>query len=260
VAVLWTWAVAAANHIRLPWTALTAMGLAVWLLYAADRLLDARLSEDARDLEARHHFHHLHRRAFRAGIIFVSIALAALLPKLAPEAIHLYLVLGGLVFGHFVAIHAADPADASHLGHRLPKELAVGFFFSAAVFIPTVSRQPALRLALLPVATLFAVLCSLNCLYIYAWEHPTPSRLAPHPATRQALRFLSPITIGLAFLSLVLAIADRRALWPIPAACGLSSILLLAIHHNRNRIAPTTLRAAADLCLLTPILFRLLAY
>ena len=43
VAVLWTWFIAASVHIALPLTSLLAMGLVVWMLYAADRLLDARL-------------------------------------------------------------------------------------------------------------------------------------------------------------------------------------------------------------------------
>ena len=43
VAALWTWFIARANHIRLPLASPVAMALAVWMLYAADRLLDARL-------------------------------------------------------------------------------------------------------------------------------------------------------------------------------------------------------------------------
>ena len=60
---------------------------------------------------------------------------------------------------------------ATGSAHRLPKEIAVGLFFSAATFIPSVGREPGLRAEFLPAAILFAVLCSLNCLFIYAWEH-----------------------------------------------------------------------------------------
>ena len=134
------------------------------------------------DLEPRHYFHHHHRKVFVTGIVVASIALAILLPQLEVQAIHLYLILGGAVCGYFIVIHA------THSAHRLPKEIAVGLCFAAATFIPTVARRPDLRLALLPSAILFATLCSLNCLFIYAWEHehhhtpisqPTRSRAWP---------------------------------------------------------------------------------
>ena len=80
------------------------MGLAVWILYAADRLLDAQAVEAAAngcagELEARHFFHHRHRRLFLAGIALAGAALAALLPMLDSAAIRLYLVEGVLLRG-----------------------------------------------------------------------------------------------------------------------------------------------------------------
>ena len=46
VATVWTIAIAHAAGVDLPWTSAAAMFIAVWILYAADRLLDARLLED----------------------------------------------------------------------------------------------------------------------------------------------------------------------------------------------------------------------
>lgn len=259
VAALWTWFLARANRIELPATAVIAMAVAVWMLYAADRLLDARLLDGphvhaAHDLEARHLFHHRNRRAFRFGIVLASLALAMLLPRIEPKSIHLYLVLGGLLAGYFVLIHLYDePRSPSQKASRLPKELAVGIFFSAAAFIPTVARQPGLRLTLLPGAILFAALCSLNCLFIYAWEHTADSPNT-HPATRVALRWLPDLAVAAVACSLLVAIADHALPWQIALACALATGLLLLVHRNRLRFAPTSLRAAADLCLLTPML------
>jgi hypothetical protein len=230
VATLWTWFIARANQIHLPTAAILAMFLAVWTLYAADRLLDTQA------LEARHHFHHRHRKAFLTGIVFTSIALAILLPRLEPAAIRLYLILGGLVFGYFIVIHARQNS------HRYPKELAVGICFAAATFIPTVARQPTLRPALLPPALLFAALCSLNCLFIYAWEH-TPQ---PH--------HLPLLAVILSLTAATVAFADHQAPWPISAATALAAALLLLLHRFSRNIPSTTLRAAADLVLLTPAL------
>jgi len=279
VAALWTWFLATASHLRLPLSATAAMAVAVWTLYAADRLLDSRPSNFApgahhapHDLEPRHIFHHHHRRAFRITLLLASGALAALLPNLAPEAIRLYLILGALLLAYFVVIHI--PSDPNRTTQRMPKELAVGVFFSAATFIPTVARQPGLRRELLPAALLFALLCSLNCLFIYAWEHPRqpghPRHWAPgespHPATALALRFLRPLTLLTAITASLLALSkclptavSTQAYLPAPPspicfAIATAALLLLLLDHFRTRFAPTSLRAAADLCLLTPIL------
>lgn len=248
VAALWTWFIASATHLRLPVAATLAMAIAVWMLYAADRLLDAQSTQHD-TLEARHLFHHRHRTAFLSGIVAASVALALLLPRLDTQSIHLYLILGGLVFGYFILIHVTRSA------HRLPKEIAVGIFFAAATFIPTVARRPELRVALFPPALLFATLCSLNCLFIYAWEHPAARTRHPaHAATRFALRRLRLIAISIALTGLALALMDRRTPWTIPAAAAIAAVLLLILHHRRNSIHPTVLRAAADLALTTPLL------
>jgi hypothetical protein len=242
VAALWTWFIAAASGIHLPVSSPLAMFTAVWMLYAADRLLDASQLNPS-PLEARHLFHHRHRPAFLTCIALASIALAALLPRIPSEAIHLYLILGGLTFGYFILIHATSSA------HRLPKEFAVGLFFAAATFIPTVARHPSLRLPLLPPAMLFAALSTLNCLLIYAWEHD-PERSA---ATRFALRHLPLFASTIILAGAALTLLDHRAPWQIPLATTFSAILLLILHYHRHRIRAITLRAAADLVLLTPL-------
>ncbi|WP_263381769.1 hypothetical protein [Granulicella arctica] len=248
VAALWTWFLARTNRVHLPATAIAAMATAVWLLYAADRLLDTR-SSIPQSLEARHHFHQHHRRAFSVGIAVATLILAVLLPTLATEAVRLYLIEASFLTGYFILIHATRSA------HRLPKELAVGLFFAAATFIPTIAREPALRLQLLPPAVLFAALCSLNCLFIYKWEHPNPTSSDTHPATRLALRYLVPIALTLLIASAIVTLFDLQTPWQIPAATTLATIVLLVLHYYRHAVPSTTLRAAADLALLTPILF-----
>lgn len=230
------------------------MFIAVWMLYAADRLLDARMLDtyplNTTSLEARHLFHHRHRTAFLTGIGLSSIALAALLPLMPAEAIRLYLILGGLTFGYFIVIHVTGSA------HRLPKEFAVGLCFAAATFIPTVARHPSLRLPLLIPALLFGSLSTLNCLFIYAWEHKPGRRIhpPPHAATRLALNHLPLLATLLILASAALAFVSRSAFWPIPLATALAAILLLILHLRRHHVAALTLRALADVALLAPVL------
>jgi hypothetical protein len=228
------------------------MFFAVWMLYAADRLLDATSSSPT-ELEARHYFHHHHRTAFLTGILLASVALALLLPHLEARAIHLYLILGGLLAGYFILIHVTPATSSRAVAHRLPKEIAVGIFFAAATFIPTVARRPDLRLTLLLPAILFVTLCSLNCLFIYSWEHPAPHPGNPaHATTRFALRHLHAIAVTILALATLLCLIHRHP--SIPVACALSSAALLLLHRQRRHIAPITLRAAADLALITPLL------
>jgi hypothetical protein len=255
IAALWVWFIARSQHIYLPAASPIAMALAVWMLYAADRLLDTRELRTQRpsvsgEFEARHFFHHRHRRIFLPGIVASAIGLGALSLRLDPAAIHLYLLEGALLVSWLTVLHA------THSAHRLPKEIAVGIFFCTAVFIPTVARQPALRASLLPPAILFAALCSINCLFIYAWEHEgfAPNVQRPHLTTRIAIRRLPLLAIGLSVVAIVVAFLQSAANRPISCACLLSLALLLALHVRRDRLSRNDLRAAADLALFTPLL------
>jgi hypothetical protein len=236
------------------------MAIAVWMLYAADRLMDARLLNvdptHYEGLEARHYFHHRYRSAFVTGILVASIALALLLRHLEAPALHLYIVLGALVSGYFILIHAArSSAERQKVAHCFPKEIVVGLFFAAATFIPTVARRPDLRPPLLPFALLFATLCSLNCLFIYAWEHAgSLANNPPSAITHLALRNLPSLTVLLALSGAAFTLFDQRGPWPVPYAIALSAALLLLLHNHRLAITPLTLRAAADLALATPLL------
>jgi uncharacterized membrane protein len=240
------WFIARCCHVQLPFAAPASMFLAVWILYVADRLLDGARPGACNDLEARHLYHQVHARRFLAGIAVAITVLVSLLHSLDPAAVRLYLVEGSLLLVWLAALHA------THNPHRLPKEIAVGLFFSAAVFIPTVARDPVLRAGLLPAAMLFAAICSLNCLFIYAWEHARPDEA--HATTRFALARLPDISLGVAVTGAAaasLAVAFAR---PVAIACALASLFLLALHMNRRRFSANDLRAAADLALLTPLL------
>ena len=263
VATLWTTLVARASGLHLPALSLLAMFLMVWTLYAADRLLDAQPLHThptaTSDLELRHLFHHRHRRSFLVALGIAVVALSALIPRLPSAALHLFLILGTLLAGYFILIHATSGA------HRLPKEFAVGLFFSAAIFIPTVTCLPAgsrlpyiaaladLPLALL--AILFAALCCLNCLYIYAWEHPHPTAphaTHPHHLTQLSSQHRRALTLILFLAALAETLSTRSQ---IAAAVALAALGLLTLDRLHHRLSPLTLRAAADLALTTPALF-----
>jgi len=293
VATLWTYFIARTAGIHLRWQSPAAMFVAVWMLYAADRLLDARTDQD---LEERHRFHYRHRKTFLTAIAAAAPVLALLLHQLPTATLHLYTLLATLVGTWLLIIHIqptipkdrhpeavlsevewtkdlrilSAEATIQRNNARLPKELAVGLCFPAAVFIPTVAAAPQLRLALLAPAFCFAAVCTLNCLFVYAWEHPAPRNKA-HATTRWGTNHL----VALSLFAIAFAIGT---LWvphisllrcgfsqlhctigltttKIPIACALSTLTLLALHHQRKHITPTNLRALVDAALLTPLLF-----
>lgn len=215
------------------------MFLAVWILYAADRLLDARelhLPPHHRrsDLEARHLFHFRHRRAFIAVIPLAVAGLAALLPALLRQTLDAYLIEGALLAGWFFLVHGTRS--------RLPKEVVVGLYFAAAVFTPVLVRGPQHLLVLLACAALFATVCTLNCHFIHAWEHNTGD--------------VRPL---LAFTAMVVAASCALAFDSVVAIpIGASAALLALLHKRRYQFSRTHLRCAADLALLTPALLLLL--
>ena len=267
VAILWTVFTAMVTHTKMTVITPIALGLTVWVLYASDRLLDTRhlvpsgQSGTSFGLEPRHFFHHRHRTAFARTIAGCIVVLAGLVPLLPQAALRLDLIEGTLLATYFLLIHAGPGLKLQSKLKRttsVPKELLVGPFFAAATFIPTVAHEPGLRLKLVPLAMLFAALCSLNCLYIYAWEHPTSD--GSHWTTTYSVRNLSGLTAVLLTMSLLCLLFTGPAnpsldLRLYPIACATSALLLVAIHRLRHHMSPLVLRSVADLALLTPLLF-----
>jgi hypothetical protein len=254
VAAVWTVFIARCAGLTLPWLSPAAMFAAVWMLYAADRLLDARPLADGSapaELEARHRFHHKHRKTFLCGIVAAALMLAVLLPSMDAATLHLYCLLAALLAAWLLLIHLLPAHGANP--HRLPKELAVGVCFPAAVFIPTVARTAHPLPALLPSAIFLGLVCTLNCLFIYAWEHPDLRHTSW--STRWAAHRLALLTTAVTAAAIVAAWMGHGVLRPVAAACGLSAALLGLLHTRRTKMDPVSLRAAADLSLLTPLVF-----
>jgi hypothetical protein len=241
VAALWTCFIARATHTPLSPELPIAMFLAVWLLYAADRLLDTRHLLSARhrhtiaELEARHLFHFRHRRVFLAIMPLAALSLAGLLPDLLTATVHLYLIESVLLVGWFVLVHTTRS--------RMPKEIVVGLYFAAATFTPTLARRPAAPRTLLLEAALFAGLCTVNCLFIHAWQDNVRDS---HPS-------LTTAAAAVGILSVAAALTSPRTV-AIAAASALAATALLVLHRFRHHLSRTHLRAAADLALLTPAL------
>ena len=243
VAAVWTWFVARCAGVELPWTVTAAMFTAVWLLYAADRLLDGRAGDANREgeLEERHRFHRTHRREFGFAMVAglgVLLPLVAAMAKQQESSFWLFMALGVVLTAWFGVIHLARPRGSL----RGAKELVPGLFFGAAVFLPTLARvqEAGLRPWVLATAAAFGLVCWLNCRWIDGWEHAGVGR------GTQAL--------GAALVVVCVGAAVRPGpMTPVLLAVSLAAAGLLGLDRVRGRMRRTTLRAAADLMLLTPL-------
>lgn len=213
-----------------------ALFLAVWLLYVADRLLDARAAKGL--LEARHRFHARHARRFLCVWGCVASITAVLLMYLAAPVRSGWLWLSLPLLVYALAVHKGR-------SRSLPKEWIVAAMFAVATVLPAAlgTRHPG---ALWAEAVLFGSLCLLNCIAIARWEHAEARGLPAWDAKHFR---------GACFSVGLVAVVAAAWLPPVPAlACGISAMLLCVLDSVSETMEAVALRALVDAALLTPLL------
>lgn len=254
VAVVWTLGFAWAAGVRLPEWVLLLVALVVWPVYVADRLLDAR-SDLARAelgrLRERHLFHWRHRRWLVPLAAMAAAIAGAILLGWVPAVVRARdSLLGAAALAYFTRVHAPESPGGrwqrvSRWRGMLTKELLVGLLFTAGCVLPAWSRAQAAGGLLATPAVVFALLAWLNCTLIDGWESGTTTKR----------RFIG-LALGLAAVALAVAVlaASQPRIALLLGAASLAALLLAALDSWRSRLAPVTLRALADLVLLTPLL------
>ncbi len=224
------------------------MFLAVWLVYAGDRLLDG-LGEAAEQLEARHLFHRRHLTTFGMTIVAAaSVALVPLVLEIPATMLRLYLGLAGLFGVWFTAVHLVGRSRAM----RLPKELIPGAFCAAAAFIPIWAGEGFRHRELAFAAIAYGALVTLNCWFIFSFEHDDLGDA--DATTRIGVRWIRHFGAAAVILPLLAILLGSRELIPVFVAISLAAGLLMGLDRVRQQLSPTDLRAASDLVLLTPLL------
>ena len=255
VAAVWSLAFAWTARVALPFWLPAVLALVAWSFYIADRLLDARASLAANPnslfpscspslLRPRHYFHWRHRRIFLPIAVVAAVAAAGLVLHSMPIAARARnSVLALAAMAYFASIHG--PRRQGTWKVRLPKELLVGVLFTLACTLPVWTRAAHRELLAAPILV-YSALAWLNCLAIETWESGHRSRW-----------FIIPGTLTLGAVALAYAVAFLGFHQPRPAlllgAAAVSATLLALLDRHRDRLAPTALRAGADLVLLTPL-------
>lgn len=253
VAVLWQMLFARKLNVRLDWHDPVLIGLAVWIVYAADRWIEGwRLDVDTAQTR-RHQFYIRHRRpVFLTGIgaiIATTVIAVARLDAREFKAGFIPLIPTLLYLFSHQLVHRHHPL-------RLPKEIVIAVIFAlGCALAPAVVAPEKIHALAIPV-TLFGLLCFANCALIASWEKEVD---ALHGQTSLALQLKGRWAIIHALPWLVAAIALASVvLNPDPthpgALCTAASGLLLGLLDlAQPGLGRETARAWVDFTLMTPV-------
>jgi hypothetical protein len=258
IAVLWACSFARTAQLPASASAIAVLGIGTWLIYVADRLLDAHSARHSplnHDLRERHFFHAGHRRPFLVAAAIATIVLLWLISIMTPDARFEDTLLFAVSMLYFAIVHL----PFIRIRKSFPRELAVGILFACATAVPAWSQPQSPHAALLPSILLFAGLCCLNCLAIEIWERPiAPIRQLTIPAI---------VLCVVAASAVVMLTLRNSGEIRLTAAALVSALLILALDRIHGRFAQRepnleeatsfllAMRIAADAALLTPLLF-----
>ena len=248
------------THGQALWSPIAFLSLSTWLCYVGDRVLDAR-SAPAPSLRARHRFYGTLWRDRRAALV-ATMALAGIssgllgLKALSLQLLAEYAALTALSVIYFGWVHSGAERSARFVA----KELVVGVIFAVGCALPAWTAS-ALPHALLPAAALFGALCWLNCVAIERWETHGALSQQTHPSTRWAGRHLTALLSVGAVASVLLNVHARaHGSAQILGPCLAAAFALLAVLERLHlRLSAEALRILADVALLTPLAWWLVA-
>ena len=252
VAVMWTLAFAWAVGVHLDGWVPLLIACGTWTVYVGDRLLDAQRAIRSGNLGAlreRHYFHWRHRRV----LIPMACATAAIATVLVAQCMPVAArnrdtALAAAALMYFSGVHTAARIP-DWLRRLASKESLVGLLFTAGCAAPALSRLHSSHGPIFACLALFVALAWVNCAAIESWE-------SPH---NQTAVFPRSLVVGIAAIAVsgALAFTDMRAT-ALACSAAASALLLALLDRKRARVSPLTLRALADLVLLTPLVLVLL--
>lgn len=246
VAMLWQRLVAGEFGVELRWWHTMLLGLTAWLIYAVDRLLDARRLDLRRPHTERHAFYRQHGRLIVAGCLVVAPVVGAF------AAVYCH----GSEWAIASAILALVVAYAVrvHRGRDRPfcKELCVGPLFAAGATAMVWCRM--ITPALLVATTLFAGLVTINCLLLSHWERDLDEAQQMRRLSAASSGLVRRLPMILLFLVAVavLLLACNLLSSPLAFPLAIGGLGLLALCVRADSL-PRSLRCVlADAALLVP--------
>lgn len=253
VAVVWLYVLARAwdvNYVEplLP----VVLALVVWIVYAADRLLDCKWNQET-SFPLRHRVHQMYEKHFVIAILLAALATAVISLKVLQWSIVQTAMLPLAATAGFFAL--------SFLGHSnqrvsYSKNLLAGYAFawgvgaglSGLLGLP----QPSNLLKLFaPEMLVFGLLCVINITAVDLWVKGSDE--LDDEADEWALTM--PLMVLAFFSVLMMRTADKDQTSPFYVSMLIAAALMYVVNRMRRRLSTNFLRMSSDLILLIAALF-----
>ena len=255
VAIAWLHVFAKTWRLYLPWEAYASLGLVVWMIYVADRLLDVSMYEGSdMVLEPRHQFHWNHRGLFRGGLGVACLLTLLLVFTRMPMNLFKYLTFGALLVIGFFGLSMISSREKHEVSYTKNILAGIAFAFGTAMIAHLYRYELGVDdLIASGEFKCFAVLCVLNICAIDLWEHAAHSP-DPEVKAHDELALTLPVTLLGAATIAYAVFVDQLASRPFFFAVLTGSGLLYVLNRCRQRFSMDALRALADVALLIPVL------
>jgi hypothetical protein len=253
VAVLWQMLFARCFSAPSGAGSVAVLALTVWLIYIADRMLDALQFNPELALPARHVFCREHWNGMGVALLAGLFTLGGLCAHLSFALLRSGALLAVAVAIYFAIVHTRPIS----MRRFWPKEVIVGFLFCVGTCLaPWTAAGPEPHSQMLLPAFLFAALCVLNCVAIEYWEWSGCSSFwndSPHTVSLWIGRRAASLSLGIGGAAALGATACPPQEDGLFIALLLSSIALFALAQFSRRLTMPCRRVLADVALLTPL-------
>lgn len=248
VALAWFWMFAETWGVRsLPPTLAVSLALAVWAVYALDRILDSRNATPRRALQKRHQFHRKFRWYFLSAVLLAVVwSLYASLALLSQTALLYGCFIVLLCVAYFVLVVASAGREST----GLLKNFIAGMTFSYGTAAGVHSYSPLLSFTEMLFSwevAAFGALCALNMTAIDFWELEGEEE-------EDASALLGTLTLMLAAVSFYLALSSGMWAKPFHYAIIAGTGGIYWLNRAKGQFDQNARRLWVDLVLLAPVL------
>ncbi|QTN33955.1 hypothetical protein HZ994_17075 [Akkermansiaceae bacterium] len=247
IAVMWLFLFARTWRVNYhPWEAYVALGLVVWTIRIAAKLLSAAMQSEASS------FSMMHRVPLRRMAVLAGVCALVLTVMNFPLSVYNYLLVGAVfVLGYFAVsfFSSRDENEISYARHALGGvAFAYGTALAAHAYLPGLGIR---ELLFSREFICFSVLCLLASSAMELWERSARTGDA-EPNSADELALTLPLTL-LGAAALVFAVQDD-SMMARPFFYGIltGAALLQVLNRTRSRFGRVELKVMAALCLLAP--------
>ncbi len=248
VAVSWQWIFAKCFYVDLPPALHFILGLSVWCIYLADRLLDTIRLKNISAGTQRLRFSRQHFSKLLAVLAICALANLYLIFRCVPPA----LVVTGIATAFLLGIYYFYRIFLSK--NIIPREILCGGLFAfGSVLAPLTLGTHGFSFFL--AAAFLGLVCSVNCILISSWENAEDLASGDSSIATGSSRIIPQLPMMLFLLFLTSAGLALNDAWQIHTAIALSAAALGILYWQERRLGLASLRVLADSVLLTPLLF-----